>query len=574
MPPFISSSCLSFMICLWIYSCLYMHSISSQYLDDQKSLLLELKNNLKYNSEALDKLEGWNHSTNYCQWSGVECDNSNNGKVLGLDLSNKNIIGGIDNTSSLFRLQFLQSLNLGGENKIQDEIPSAIGKLSSLTYLNLSTAPYSDTNFRGQVPIEISNLVKLVVLDISFSFRTYMNRPNLADIVRNLTNIRELYLDRVNISAIGSQWCQTLASSLPHLQVLSMSECHLEGEIHNSLSRLHRLSVIRLGINSLVGPVPEFLTRLTNLTMLSLSSNDLTGIVPHKIFQVPTLRTLDISGNSNLEGTLPVFYINGSLEELTISGTKFSGVLPSSISNLKSLRTIFLVDCQFNGSLPSSIGSLNLLQRLVLTANQFSGSIPSSIGSLNLLEDLELNDNQFSGHIPSFSSLKKLKTLNLHNNSLVGSITGKNWEKLLNLESLSLSFNSLDGNISSSLFSLPSLEFLALENNKFSGQLNESANPVFSKLTEVYLSSNNLEGPIPKSIFHLRQLEWLDLSSNSFNGTLKLAEILLSLKNLTSLNLSFNRLLGAQVGVGNSQSEPFFQPLGRARTTSGDDTLK
>jgi Leucine-rich repeat (LRR) protein len=119
-------------------------------MKNQKSLLLDLQNNLKYYDpyDYPDTIVRWNESTDCCLWSGVECDLG--GRVIALDLSDKFIASGIDNSSSLFRLQFLQRLNLA-DNYIKGEIPSAIGKLSSLTYLNLSEA-----GFRGQVPIEIS----------------------------------------------------------------------------------------------------------------------------------------------------------------------------------------------------------------------------------------------------------------------------------------------------------------------------------------------------------------------------------------------------------------------------------
>ena len=55
-------------------------------------------------------------------------------------------------------------------------------------------------------------------------------------LVQNLKMIAELYLDGVNISAQGKEWCHALLSSLPNLRVLSMSRCYLSGPIHSSLA--------------------------------------------------------------------------------------------------------------------------------------------------------------------------------------------------------------------------------------------------------------------------------------------------------------------------------------------------
>ncbi|XP_021721987.1 receptor-like protein 12 [Chenopodium quinoa] len=516
---------------LYIKSCIPF--VSSQCLRDQKSLLLELKNNLAFAPNAYDKLKGWNQSTDCCHWSGVTCNNSN-GRVIGLDLSSKDIIGGIDDSSSLYHLQFLQTLNLASNNDLQGEIPSRIGTLSSLTYLNLSWVGFS-----GQVPIEISNLVKLAVLDISNSgvenSPLYMHKPNLATIIRNLTNIKELYLDYVINSAIGDKWCKTLSSSLPRLQVMSMSNCDLRGEIHKSLSNLRHLSVIMLDDNgNMGGRVPGFMARFTNLTKLSLSVCGLYGIVPSKNFQVPTLRALDLSGNEKLQGNLPVFYKNGSLEELCLSSTNFSGTLPRSISNLKRLRAIDL------------------------SRNQFFGILPSSLSNLKRLLRIDLSYNQFSGPIPSFSSLKYLKSINLGFNNLNGSINATDWDRLLSLEELNLSYNSLDGKISTSLFSLPSLQFIDLYKNKFSGQLNEFASIASSQISYLDLRYNSLEGPIPKSFFQLRELQFLYMSFNRLNGTLDLADFLQRFKSLKELDLSFNRL---SVGTNDSGENSTFPQL-------------
>ncbi|XP_057545971.1 receptor-like protein 34 [Amaranthus tricolor] len=528
----------SFFIFLCTYTCLYTHFVSCQCLDDQKTLLLQFKASLAIGTAYTrtfhppDKLIMWNEHTDCCQWRGVECDNSS-GKVIGLDLSWIDIDTKINNSSSLFRLQFLKKLHLSRNNKIKCEIPSKIGKLSRLSHLSL-------TGFHGQVPLEISQLLNLVVLNLS-SYQLYMIRPNLARIVQNLTNMKELYLDGVDISAMENKWGKALSSSLPRLQVLSMSNCNLRGKISKSLSRLRHISVIQLDFNPLLsGPVPDFLAEFTNLTTLSLSHCGLIGTVPENIFRLHRLTTLRMNNNELLQGTLPHFHKNRSLEELKLSSTKFSGILPSSISNLNRLRRIDLANCRFQGR------------------------IPSSIGRLKLLEEVYLYNNQFSGPIPSFSSVKNLKFLHLRDNNLNGSINSTNWGKLLGLEVLILSNNSIDGSIPLSLFSLPSLSSLALKKNKFSGQLNEFAKPTSSMLSYLDLSHNNLEGPVPKSVFRLQKLNTLDLSSNRFNGTLKMNELLQNVENLENLGLSHNFLSIEASDSSVNSSFPQLETLGLA----------
>jgi Leucine-rich repeat (LRR) protein len=68
------------------------------------------------------------------------------------------------------------------------------------------------------------------------------------------------------------------------------------------------------------------------------------------------------------------------------------------------------------------------------------------------------------------------------------------------------------------------------------------------------LSSNNLKGPIPMSVFELQGLKLLSLSSNKFNGSLQLLNVIQQLRNLSSLDLSYNRLLIEYNGINSSLS--------------------
>nr|POE93941.1 receptor-like protein 12 [Quercus suber] len=463
--------------------------VSGQCLGDQRSYLLDLKNSLPNNTWST-KLVRWNESADCCFWEGVTC--SREGRVIGLNLFNESITAGLDSSSSLFSLQYLENLNLA-YNCFNSPIPKEFRKLKNLSYLNLSNAC-----FAGQIPNAISSLTRLVTLDLSTNYfladsTLKLEDPNLAMLVQNLSELKELYLDGVTISVQGYEWCQALSSSLPNLRVLSMSGCSLSGPFEFSLSKLQFLSIISLHNNPFYAPVPEFFANFTNLTSLELSFCGLNGTFPKKIFQIQTLQKLDLSGNDLLQGSLPEFLSNGSLRSLLLGSTNFSGTLPNSISNL------------------------TMLSRIDLSLCNFSGSIPSSMANLTQLVYLDMSSNNFTGPIPSFSMAKNLTQIYLSFNHLTGKIHFLNWEGLLNLVNLELSHNSLEGYIPVSLFSLPSLQILRLSNNHFSGQLNEFSNVSSCQLKTLDLSSNYLEGPIPMSIFELQ-----DLASNKFTGQLQI----------------------------------------------------
>ncbi|KAJ6316044.1 hypothetical protein OIU78_019345 [Salix suchowensis] len=482
---------------------------------DQRPLL-ELKNSLTFDNSVSTKLVNWNSTSDCCEWPGITCDEGGSGRVISLDLSFEGITGGLDDSSGLFSLQFLQNLNLS-VNSFNTPLPVRFANLTALISLNLSSA-----GFIGQIPNDISNLTKLVSLDLSTnSFlgdpTLKLENPNLATLVQNLAQLEELILDGVNISAQGNDWCKALSSSLPNLKVLSMSNCFLSGPLDPSLAELRSLSIIRLSNNNLSAPVPEFLANYPKLTSLELTSCQLNGIFPQTVFQIPTLETLDLSFNKLLQGSFPVFHQNLSLQTLLLSTTNFSGTLPQSIGNLEKLS------------------------RIELVGNNFTGTIPSSIANLTQLFYLDLSSNKFEGRIPSFRRSEDLTYVDLSRNNLTGEIPSGHWEGLLSLTYVGLGYNAFNGSIPSSLFAIPSMLRIQLSNNRFGGQIPEFPNVSSSLLDTLDFSSNKLEGPIPSSVFDLANLNVLDLSSNKLNGTVEL-HLVQKLLNLTTLGLSYNNL--------------------------------
>ncbi|KAB2098453.1 hypothetical protein ES319_A01G240500v1 [Gossypium barbadense] len=514
--------------------------VSGQCRNDQKQLLLDL--NLTSSSDLfiypipLGKLMKWNQAMECCSWDGVSCDGG--GHVIGLDLSNRAISSSIDGSSSLFRLQHLQRLNLAS-NQFMTAFPAGFDKLENLSYLNLSNA-----GFTGQIPAKIPRLTRLITLDLSTDpFLSgeplKLEKPNLEMLVQNLTRLRFLYLDGVNISAMGNEWCRAL-SPLTELQVLSMSNCYLSGPIHSSLSKLQSLSVICLDYNNLSASVPQFFAEFPNLTSLSLRSTGLNGRLPDEIFQIPTLQTLDLSYNMLLKGSFPNFPLNASLQALALSSTKFGGQIPESLDNLGQLTRIELAGCNF------------------------SGPIPKAVEKLTQLVSLDFSNNNFSGPIPSFSSSRNLTNLSLAHNKLVGTIHSTDWSSLSKLEDADLGDNKLSGTIPPTLFGIPSLQRLDLSHNQFNGSIGDFHDKASSLLNTLDLSNNKLKGQFPTPLFELRGLEILHLSSNNFSGLIPM-NAFQNLGNLLSLDLSHNRLsIDATATNISLLSFPTFTGLGLA----------
>ncbi|KAL5550552.1 hypothetical protein UlMin_000728 [Ulmus minor] len=538
-----------------LFSCLFsllifltavpIDAVSPRCLSDHQSLLLQLKNELLPIAPYSTKLLQWSPNSDCCSWEGVTCEE---GLVTGLDLSNELISAGIEN-STLFNLQSLENLDLSNNN-FNSTIPARIGNLTSLNYLNLYGA-----GFTGQIPIEISHLTSLITLHLSTYWliplqsstdsNLKLEKPNLFMLIQNLTKLEELYLDGVDMSSTRNQWGEFISSSLPHLRVLSLPYCDISGPIDQSLVNLQALSEIRLDGNNLSSPVPLFLANLSNLVSLSLDDCELHGEFPKEIFKLPTLQTLYISGNVLLQGSFKEFPQNNALQTLVLRYANFSGPLPASIDNLRNLSRLDLDGCQFSGTLPNSMVKLTKLVYLDLSLNKFTGSIPSALFKLSSLEEIYLYDNQFSGKLefPNPSS-SMLASLVLRNNKLEGPIPISIFN-LRNLSVLSLSSNKLNGTIELDMFQrLPNLKSLDLSYNSLIVKTSGSHSNLPTFLDTLRLSSCKLrQFPYLKNQPYLTDLV---LSNNLLHGEVPNWIWKVGNGSLLSLNLSHNNLVGMQ----------------------------
>jgi Leucine-rich repeat (LRR) protein len=269
--------------------------------------------------------------------------------VIGLDLSCSWLNGTIPSNSTLFLLPHLQRLNLAFNDFHYSPISSGFGQFARLRYLNLSCSVFS-----SQVPLELSHLSHLASLDLSGYNSVSLLTSVVKSLFQNLTKLRELHLDQVDMSSV-------------------------------SLSSFMNLS--------------------SSLTSLTLGGCQLRGRLPDTIFHLPNLLELSLSDNSELTGFFPMVNWTNPLRYLDVSYTHFSGELPKSIGNLKFLRYLGMFECNFSGPIPSSLGNLTQLTVLGLSNNHFIGEIPSSLSNLKELPDLDLSQNNFNGKLSSSLSV-------------------------------------------------------------------------------------------------------------------------------------------------------------------------
>ncbi|KAM3346288.1 hypothetical protein ACQJBY_020710 [Aegilops geniculata] len=515
---------------------------------DQAATLLQLKKSFLF-FRYPNALESWQDGTDCCLWEGVGCSNSS-GHVTTLELGRCGLCSqGLD--PAIFNLTSLQVLDLSMNNFGRYSLPAnGFERLASLTHLNLS---YS--GFLGQIPTGIGKLTNLISLDLSTNygsgyedsvcsyvtnshdfFQRRLEVPNFEILVANLSSLRELYLDEVDMSS-SRYWCHALAKSLPNLRVLSLSFCGLSGPICPSLSTLHSLTVINLRGNSDIpaATFSEFFMDFLNLSVLQL------GPIPSSIAKLKSLKSLSIHDCSFTRSALSAIGNLVGLTSLEVSFCHFNGPIPSAIGNLTKLKSLNIVDCDFLGPIPSSIGKLMNLRSLeVSDVYNNIGPLPSAVGNLSNLENLEISSSKFSGPIPyAVGLLKKLTSLSIGNSGFSGSIPNS-ISNLTRLIVLDLSLNDLNGELPASVFTIPTLQRLDINSNQMSGST-QDINMSSSRLVTVDLSANNLTGNFPKSFFQLASLAYLDIGWNNLVGVVDLSSFW-RLRNLNHLGLSNNKL--------------------------------
>lgn len=269
------------------------------------------------------------------------------------------------------------------------------------------------------------------------------------------------------------------------------------------------------GSVSSLGPIVEKLSsNFGGVNLLDLSLNNLSVI------------TKDTFGNRDL-----------NLQGLVLSDSNLQDIEDGGLSSLRHTLTALNLPNNSLAAIPKEVFSLPLLQRLDVSQNhmtQLHHTFPTAT-----LEYLDLSDNRLTS-INGVTVPLTLKTLKLRRNNI--SLKGIVHFQCYALQSLDLSYNKLEGNLTESSFvnQHGRLASLDMSFNRIKA-IGRDALFNFPGLKSLNLRSNRIELLDPKAFRQLKQLSFLDLSHN-FVVELSASGLFEPLVSLTNLDMSHNYL--------------------------------
>ncbi|XVF28497.1 hypothetical protein REPUB_Repub15cG0034200 [Reevesia pubescens] len=427
-----------------------------------------------------------------------------------LDLSNNNISGAIPNWLWKKSLQILDLSN---------------NSLSSLDQISLNQSLIIS---QGSLQRPICNLRELWRFNASYN---KLSGP-IPSCLGNIITLTYLDLQKNNFNGNIPDF-----GKASQLEIVQLNENKLEGKLPRSLANGTMLKVLNLGNNAIHDTFPLWLGKLHALIVLILRGNRFYGSINHLKNNFPALDVLDIASN-NFSGQLPVEFFQGTqLRSIKIGENKFEGRLPRSLANCTKLEVLDIGKNIIIDTFPFWLEKLPSLKVLVLRGNGFYGTIKFSEDdyAFPMLRILDLASNNFSGElsVAFFQTLRAMMVMTDGNKGkpdYIGddyyqdsvTIVNKGFEifyqKILTIFAcLDLSNNTFHGIIPEEIRDLTLLVVLNLSYNSFSGQI-PLALENLKELESLDLSQNKLSGKIPPQLTNLTFLVALNMSYNQLEG--------------------------------------------------------
>lgn len=458
--------------------------------------------------------------------------------IESLDVStNANILLPKDFIESAIKLTSLRMVNMRAS-----KFPSNITEAYKLVSLELQR------NFIRRIPNDIHHLNNLTILNLQCN--------DLSDLPQGFDQLQNLQL--LDLSSNKFSHYPEVINSCAHLLQVDLSYNKIQS-LPSSINQLKKIAKINLSHNKLT--IINDLSGMKNLRTLNLRFNR----IAHLKSNSSTLQNLFLTDNriAAFEDSLPKLRTL-ELQENPITSIGFTSIDSTKLSFPTNMTSLSLSKAKL-ASVPGDLfKNLPYLEKLELNENNLS-RLPVEITYLTKLVYLSVARNKLEFLPTEFSSLKSLRSLDIHSNNVR--------EFFVGMENIELTYLNISSNVFGNLSTdvpfyrnlsvdsklAKSLMFFIAADNQFDDGMwslfncftnlkvlnlsyNNFADVSFlrlANLSELYLSGNKLTALPGDTVLHWKALKTLMVNGNQL---LTLPAELSQLQHLTIFDIGSNQL--------------------------------